>query len=207
LKKTIRLKNSILLLTILYSLCFTANANKKDLSVFIDEYLSIKYNRSYKNYLFISIRQQKLFHIIDGSISESYPISTAKNGAGNEMNSGKTPTGLHVIEKKVGSNLPNGAILNERVFDGKIASIYQDSTNLEKDEITSRILWLNGQEEGYNRGGNVDSYYRYIYIHGTPEEGLIGQPVSHGCIRMLNEDVIRLYNSVHINTPVLILNF
>ena len=123
------------------------------------------------------------------------------------MNSGKTPTGLHVIEKKVGSNLPNGAILNERVFDGKIASIYQDSTNLEKDEITSRILWLNGQEEGYNRGGNVDSYYRYIYIHGTPEEGLIGQPVSHGCIRMLNEDVIRLYNSVHINTPVLILNF
>lgn len=103
--------------------------------------------------------------------------------------------------------MPKGAILQERIFNGQIANIYTDSTDIYEDKVTSRILWLTGTEEGINKGGNVDTYNRYIYIHGTPEEGLIGQPASHGCIRMKNDDVISLYSSIGLNTPVLILNY
>jgi lipoprotein-anchoring transpeptidase ErfK/SrfK len=65
-------------------------------------------------------------------------------------------------------------------------------------------MWLEGDEEGFNKGGAVDSYKRYIYIHGTQEEGLIGVKASHGCIRMFNNDVIELYKKVNIGTKVLI---
>ena len=68
--------------------------------------------------------------------------------------------------------------------------------------VTSRILWLEGTEEGFNKGGNVDSFYRYIYIHGTAEEGLIGEKASHGCIRMFNQDVIELFSLVEKGTKV-----
>jgi lipoprotein-anchoring transpeptidase ErfK/SrfK len=74
----------------------------------------------------------------------------------------------------------------------------------EDDYVTSRIIWLDGEEDGLNKGGNVDSYKRYIYIHGTHEEGLIGTKASHGCIRMFNYDVIELFNLVNIGTKVLI---
>ena len=71
-----------------------------------------------------------------------------------------------------------------RVFYGQIANIYEDTTSSKTDDITSRIPWLNGLEEGVNKGDGIDSYQRYIYIHGTSEEGKIGSPASHGCIRM-----------------------
>lgn len=148
-----------------------------------------------------------MFHIKDGIVENEFIISSAKNGVGQEINSGKTPEGLHVIKEKIGDELPKGAILQERIFNGQIANIYTDSTDRYEDKVTSRILWLTGTEEGINKGGNVDTYNRYIYIHGTPEEGLIGQPSSHGCIRMKNDDVISLYNSIGLNTPVLILNY
>ena len=76
--------------------------------------------------------------------------------------------------------------------------------NREDDEITSRILWLDGLESGFNNGGVHDSYTRYIYIHGTSDEMRIGQPVSHGCIRMKNLDVIELFDEVLINDLVII---
>jgi lipoprotein-anchoring transpeptidase ErfK/SrfK len=63
-------------------------------------------------------------------------------------------------------------------------------------------MWLQGLDEGVNKGDGVDSWSRYIYIHGTHEEGLIGQPASHGCIRMRNADVIELFASVPTKTLV-----
>ena len=85
------------------------------------------------------------------------------------------------------------------------AIIIHEPVDSEDDYITSRIMWLEGQEEGFNKGGSVDSFKRYIYIHGTHEEGLIGQKASHGCIRMFNHDVIELYDLVSENTEVNIL--
>ena len=77
-------------------------------------------------------------------------------------------------------------------------------SDTDNDTITSRILWLSGSQPGFNSGGSVDSKNRYIYIHGTAQEQLIGQSVSHGCIRMLNDDVIALFDLFSVNTPVLI---
>ena len=92
-----------------------------------------------------------------------------------------------------------------RVFYGNIATIIHDTSRSKTDDVTSRILWLDGQEQGYNKGGNVDSYTRYIYIHGTSEEGRLGTPSSHGCIRMKNKDIIELYDKIKLGTLVLIL--
>ena len=92
-----------------------------------------------------------------------------------------------------------------RVFYGQIATILKDTSRSKTDDVTSRIMWLDGQEEGYNKGGEVDSYKRYIYIHGTSEEGRLGIPSSHGCIRMRNKDIIELYDKIKLGTLVLIL--
>ncbi|MFQ6092176.1 MAG: L,D-transpeptidase family protein, partial [bacterium] len=95
-----------------------------------------------------------------------------------------------------------GAIFKSGLNTGEIAKIYTDSTDVQEDLITSRIMWLEGLEAGINKGRDIDSYDRRIYIHGTPEEGLIGVPVSHGCIRMRNKDVIELFDLVSKGTLV-----
>lgn len=92
-----------------------------------------------------------------------------------------------------------------RVFYGDIATIYTDETKSKTDDVTSRIFWLEGMEKGKNKGEGIDSYKRYIYIHGTSEEGRLGTPASHGCIRMKNKDVIGLYKLIEVGTLVLIL--
>ena len=84
----------------------------------------------------------------------------------------------------------------------QVAEIVHERENNENDYVTSRILWLDGLEEGHNKGGNVDSFKRYIYIHGTHEEGLIGEKASHGCIRMFNNDVIELFSYIPEETEV-----
>ena len=117
-----------------------------------------------------------------------------------------TPHGLHYIKEKHGSKTPQNGRMIGRVFYGQIAKIHTDTTSSKTDDITSRILWLSGMEKDINKGGNVDSYNRYIYIHGTSEEGKIGTPASHGCIRMLNNDIIELYEKIKIGTKVLILD-
>ncbi len=93
-----------------------------------------------------------------------------------------------------------------RKWTGSIANIIKDPIDTDLDIVTSRILWLEGQELGLNRGPGIDSKERYIYIHGTAEEGLIGKPASDGCIRMYNSDVIELFDKIPINTNVWILN-
>ena len=169
----------------------------------INQYMSEK--ERYEELLFVSIGEQKMYRIESKKITHIYDISTSKYGVGNKKNSNKTPLGLHIIKEKHGDNVPINGRMVGRVFYGDIAKIYSDSTTSKTDDITSRILWLEGLEHGINKGENIDSYERYIYIHGTSEEGRIGIPSSNGCVRMKNKDVIDLYKEVSIGTFVLIL--
>ena len=149
-------------------------------------------------------RQQ--LHLIHGRVPVcSYPVSTSRYGAGCEQDSRRTPTGMHHIAEKIGQGCERGEILKARVATGEIAEIIAAEEPGDEDLITSRILWLQGMEPGINQGEGVDSYQRYIYIHGSNEEGLIGQPASVGCIRMKNDDVIDLFDRVEVGTPVLII--
>ena len=111
---------------------------------------------------------------------------------------------MHVIKEKIGTDVPINTLFISRINTKRTVSIENSRNKTKDDHITSRILWLDGLEEGKNKGKGVDSYSRYIYIHGTHEEGLIGEKASHGCIRMLNNDVIDLYNYVNIGTKVYI---
>ena len=196
-----------IIILILAFFVFSSPLNAGGIASFIDDYINIKYQQSFDSYIFVSIKRQKLFYIKNGNVEKVFLISTAKKGIGQEIHSQQTPEGLHVIKHMIGQNLPKNAIFKERVFNGEIAEIYTDKTDINEDFVTSRIMWLEGQEEGINKGGNVDSYKRYIYIHCTPEEGLIGKPASHGCVRMTNKEVIELFDLVQVNTPVLILNY
>lgn len=152
--------------------------------------------------IFIDSRQQRLYRFdIEAENNCSYPISTAANGMGNRLDSFKTPIGTHRIRHKIGGGESRGTIFEARESTGRIASSLD---NREKDEITSRILWLDGLQEGINRGGVYDTYSRYIYIHGTSDEKRIGEAVSAGCIRMKNDDVIELFDEVLVDDIVVI---
>ncbi len=134
----------------------------------------------------------------------TYTISTAANGLGSEKESFKTPAGIHRIARKIGSGAEPNTVFRGRQPTDEYARIELTDIDTGLDLITSRIMRLKGEEPGINLGGQVDSYERYIYIHGTNEEGRIGQPVSHGCIRMRNHDVIDLYDRVDENSLVII---
>jgi len=130
------------------------------------------------------------------AVLNSWPISTALAGVGNEENSGKTPLGRHSIRAKIGEGQPAGAVFVGRRPTGECYSDGLAQQYPERDWILTRILWLCGSEIGYNRMGQVDSMRRYIYIHGTPDTEPMGVPKSHGCIRMRNQDVETLFDSV-----------
>ncbi len=152
--------------------------------------------------IYIDSGKQTLHWInIDELENKSFPISTAANGLGNRLDSNKTPTGIHRIKQKIGDDQPPGMIFEAREPTGQIC---KNTDNREKDEITSRIMWLDGLEPGFNKDGVHDSFARYIYIHGTSDEKRIGEPVSHGCIRMTNKDVIELFDAALENDLVLI---
>ena len=155
--------------------------------------------------IYVSIKEQKLYHIQHDSIIKEYIISSSVYGIGNTSGSNKTPIGLHNIRKKYGEKTPINGKMTGRVFQGNIATIYTDQTKSKTDDVTSRILWLEGLEKGKNKGEGIDSFKRYIYIHGTSEEGRLGKPASHGCIRMKNKEVIDLYKLLEVGTLVLIL--
>ena len=132
----------------------------------------------------------------------SYPVSTAVKGAGEHEGSEQTPRGLHEIRAKIGAGAPMGMVFVGRRATGEICTPELLRTDPGGDWITTRILWLRGLERGRNRLGNADSMRRYIYIHGTPYEALIGTPASHGCIRMRNADVIELFDAVEPGSQV-----
>ena len=153
----------------------------------------------------INVTEQKLYLQDDqGGIVCEYPVSTSKYGTGSENGSEKTPLGLHRIHDKIGGSMPINMVLVGREPKGLLEDCINEGMELPEDVITSRILWLEGMEPGKNQGGYVDTYNRYIYIHGTSEEDKIGTPASIGCIRMRNQDVIDLYRMVEIGTEVLI---
>ena len=158
--------------------------------------------KSLEKLIYVDISSQTLSYIVKGTVSKKYNISSSYYGTGSEANSLKTPLGKHEIYKKIGNELPINAILKGRVWNGAIADIIEGPIDTDYDHVTSRILWLDGLEEGKNRGNGVDSRNRYIYIHGTAEEGLIGKPASDGCIRMYNNEVIELFELVSEKTQV-----
>ena len=152
----------------------------------------------------VDISEQRLYLIENSLIKASYPISTSKYGEGSIENSFKTPLGEHSIKEMIGEEAEINTIFTSRINTKRSATIIDQFEDTDNDYVTSRIMWLDGEEDGFNKGGNVDSFRRYIYIHGTHEEGLIGTKASHGCIRMFNYDVIELFNLVNIGTKVLI---
>jgi len=148
----------------------------------------------------IDTENQKLYLIKKKHTVKEYSISTSKFGIGNLENSNQTPQGLHKIINKIGHDAPKWRIFRSRVDTG--INCHEEMT--EENLILTRILQLDGLEPGVNKGAPVDSFERYIYIHGTNREDLIGTPMSHGCICMRNDDIIELFNSVEEGTVVVI---
>ena len=199
------IKFSALLMSLFLFSC-TVSYEKPNYKLMFDNLEDI--SKDYVNLdklIVVKVNTQELYFLNKGVIKEKFSISTSLYGTGSEVNSYKTPLGRHVIAEKIGKNLPFGAILKGREWTGSIANIIKEPIDTEFDIVTSRILWLKGLEEALNLGPGVDSMSRYIYIHGTAEEGLIGKPASDGCVRMYNSDVIYLFKKVDTNTQVWIL--
>jgi len=150
----------------------------------------------------ISLADQRLDLLEDGSPIMSFPVSTARHGAGERIGSECTPRGAHVIHAKIGAGQPDGAAFEGRVPTGECCTASRFNDEPERDWILTRILWLAGAEPGRNLGGDVDTLRRYIYIHGCPDALPIGRPGSHGCVRMRNSDVRTLFDLVETGTPV-----
>ncbi|MEG3637936.1 L,D-transpeptidase [Magnetococcus sp. PR-3] len=129
----------------------------------------------------------------DRSLLGLWSISTGLNGFGNAEGSGQTPIGLHTLGDCLGEGQPLGMCFVGRQPTGEIV---ETTTDVQQDYITTRIIRLNGAVPGFNQGEGVDSYQRYIYIHGTPHLDNLGQPVSHGCVRMHSADLLTLFAQV-----------
>ena len=169
-----------------------------------------KHHPKYAGYpaAIVKIDKQTLYLFENNQCTKKYSISTSRFGVGQEEGSNQTPVGVHCVQEKIGGKANPGEIFLSRQHTNKLAKIEHEAVCAEEC-ITSRILWLSGLETGINKGYNdegkcVDSYDRFIYIHGTHEEGLIGQPASIGCVRMKNNDVIDLFDRLEVSSLVII---
>lgn len=142
----------------------------------------------------ISVPDQRLDLVAGEKVMSSYPISTSRFGLGSEEGSMKTPLGRFKIGEKIGGEFELGT-----VFRNRVPLAPEEVTQPTDDLIVSRILWLDGLEEH-----NANTRERFIYIHGTNHEEEIGQPASHGCIRMKNDDLIALFDQVPVGAEVVI---
>jgi lipoprotein-anchoring transpeptidase ErfK/SrfK len=129
-------------------------------------------------------------------------VATARNGAGEEAGSEKTPSGAHYVRAKIGAGEPLNAVFVSRRPTGEIYSPALRAAFPNRDWILTRILWLCGREPGKNRLGRVDTMRRYIYIHGCPDEDPMGVPSSRGCIKVRNSELVKLFDLVEPGTPV-----
>ncbi len=150
----------------------------------------------------ISVKAQRLVLYRDNEALMDVAVSTALNGVGEQIGSGCTPRGRHTIRAKIGADCPVNTVFVARrptgeIYDRRLAEQYP-----ERDWILSRILWLSGLEQGKNRLGRCDTMRRYIYLHGTPDEVELGVANSHGCVRMRNSDIIKLFDLVPHGTQV-----
>src|SRR5213080_5616417 len=150
-----------------------------------------------QHHIVISTRDQKLAVLDRGTLLTMYPVSTSKFGLGDYSRSSRTPLGELEVAKKIGDNAPLGAVFKDRIRTGEIVAPNSPG----RDPIVTRILWLRGRE-----AQNANAFGRYIYIHGTPEERVIGRPAIYGCIRMCSSDIIQLYNIVGVGAAVTIVD-
>lgn len=150
----------------------------------------------------INLGTQELTLFVGDDIERVYPVSTAYNGPGEQLGSGCTPRGRHVIRAMIGHDMPVNTVFIGRRATGEVYSAALREKHPNRDWILTRILWLSGCEPGFNRHGNVDTMRRYIYIHGAPEDAKMGQPGSHGCVRMHNLNLVELFERVVPGTPV-----
>jgi L,D-transpeptidase YbiS len=150
----------------------------------------------------VDVCNQTLQLVMPDDDIREYPVSTAKNGTGEQAGSGCTPRGLHVIRAKIGAGCVEGTVLVGRRETGEIYSAELAAANPNRDWILTRILWLSGLELGKNRLGSVDTMRRYIYIHGCPDDVPFDKPASHGCIRMKNADIVELFELVPVGAQI-----
>ncbi len=153
----------------------------------------------------IDIPTQTLSVYAGDVLTKSYIISSAANGVGEQFGSEKTPRGAHYIRAKIGSGAAANTVFVARRPTGEIYSLRLREQFPKRDWILTRIFWLCGREVGVNRLGQVDTMRRYVYIHGSPDDVVMGVPGSHGCIRMRNSDIIELFDQIPVGTPVRIL--
>ena len=151
--------------------------------------------------LVVRIGTATLQYYRGAELVRSYVVSTSRRPPSNVKNSLGTPRGLHEIAERIGAGQPPGTVFKSRVPTGRHFSELPDA-GADDNLITSRILWLRGLEPDVNRGGEVDSYERYIYLHGTNHEDHLGEPMSAGCVEMRNLDVIELYDEVRVGDLV-----
>ncbi len=152
----------------------------------------------------ISIKYQQCYFINNNEQVFKALVSTALKGAGEQKQSGCTPRGLHRIRACIGEGQAENTVFSGRRPTGEIYTAELGVKFPERDWILTRILWLSGLELGKNRLANVDTMQRYIYIHGCPDSLPMGEPLSHGCIRMHNKDLLTLFKLVKPGTKVLI---
>ena len=150
----------------------------------------------------IDVAGQLLSLTDNGKIIRQYYISTAKNGPGEKNGSFCTPRGRHIVRAKIGAGQPIFSVFARRRPTGEIWTPELHEKYPGRDWMLTRILWLSGKEPGFNRLGEVDTMRRMIYIHGTHDIAEMGQPGSHGCIRMRNADILELFDLVPPYTPV-----
>src|SRR6266511_5734929 len=143
--------------------------------------------------LIISVRDQKLILVQNGGKVATYPVSTSMFGVGDSWGRMTTPIGYLAVEKKIGDNVPSGAVFHNRRLTGEILQPNAPG----RDPVITRIIWLRGLE-----AQNAHAFQRGIYIHGTPQEKTIGRPASYGCIRMKSSDVAELYDRVPVGAVV-----
>jgi len=154
--------------------------------------------------LLVNVRNQRMqlvqplpnFITPDCLVRKTFRVSTSRFGVGQKKNSNCTPLGLHRVAKKVGGGWPTGAVFKSREMIG------YTWRGLSEAAITHRILWLEGLEPGVNHGGSVDTFARYIYIHGTGDEPSLGRPASRGCIHVSAAELLPLYDLLPCGTLV-----
>lgn len=150
----------------------------------------------------IDLGTQRLVFRREGAVRLDVPVSTGLNGISEINGSGGTPRGAHRIRALIGRGLPRGAVFRARRWTGEVWSAEAHAAQPGRDWILTRILWLSGLEPGRNRLGNVDTFRRYIYLHGTPPVTVLGVPGSKGCVRMDNDAIIELFDQVGPQTRV-----
>jgi hypothetical protein len=139
--------------------------------------------------LTVDISRQTVSLFENGAFMKKYRCSTSRFGIGQVQNSNGTPLGLHRLAEKIGDGEPAGTIFKNREIVGHVSEL-----GVKAGRITTRIMWLEGLEPGFNQGGNVDTHARYIYIHGTGDQKSLGRPDSHGCIHLADPDLISLFD-------------